>query len=228
MSSPPLPGAPAREVPVGTGRDQRRQLRDRRDGHGVRRRVRGQRALLHTLPETLITVVGIEKLIPAPAGSRGLPPAAAAVVDRRAHEPVHDALDRRHPGRRAAGLPRRAAGQRPHRRPRRRTRPPDARLHPLQRLPQRLPGLLAHGRPRLRLGLPGPDRRDPDAAAARGREARSLPYASTLCGACYEVCPVKIHIPRVLVHLRGRVVEEGAAAASERVAMRGARLDLRR
>lgn len=34
----------------------------------------------------------------------------------------------------------------------------------------------------------------------------SLPYASTLCGACYEVCPVKINIPEVLVHLRGRVI----------------------
>jgi L-lactate dehydrogenase complex protein LldF len=34
----------------------------------------------------------------------------------------------------------------------------------------------------------------------------SLPYASSLCGACYEVCPVKINIPEVLVHLRGRVV----------------------
>ncbi|MFS8479713.1 MAG: lactate utilization protein B [Micromonosporaceae bacterium] len=30
----------------------------------------------------------------------------------------------------------------------------------------------------------------------------SLPYASTLCGACYDVCPVKINIPEVLVHLR--------------------------
>ncbi|MES9543512.1 LUD domain-containing protein [Actinomadura sp. NPDC000600] len=35
----------------------------------------------------------------------------------------------------------------------------------------------------------------------------SLPYASTLCGACADVCPVKIDIPDVLVHLRGRVVE---------------------
>jgi len=50
--------------------------------------------------------------------------------------------------------------------------------------------------------------------------APTLPYASSLCGACYEVCPVKIDIPRVLVHLRGRVVEEGAAPASERAAMR--------
>ncbi len=38
--------------------------------------------------------------------------------------------------------------------------------------------------------------------------AQSLPYASSLCGACYEVCPVKINIPEVLVYLRGRVVEK--------------------
>ncbi|MCT1957588.1 LutB/LldF family L-lactate oxidation iron-sulfur protein [Kocuria rhizophila] len=30
----------------------------------------------------------------------------------------------------------------------------------------------------------------------------SLPYASSLCGACYQVCPVKINIPDILVHLR--------------------------
>jgi L-lactate dehydrogenase complex protein LldF len=35
--------------------------------------------------------------------------------------------------------------------------------------------------------------------------APSLPYASSLCGACYEVCPVKIDIPRVLLHLRSLV-----------------------
>jgi len=38
--------------------------------------------------------------------------------------------------------------------------------------------------------------------------APTLPWASTLCGACYEVCPVKIDIPSVLVHLRGRVTRE--------------------
>jgi L-lactate dehydrogenase complex protein LldF len=38
--------------------------------------------------------------------------------------------------------------------------------------------------------------------------APSLPYASSLCGACYEVCPVKINIPEVLVHLRGQVVRQ--------------------
>ena len=39
----------------------------------------------------------------------------------------------------------------------------------------------------------------------------SLPYASSLCGACYEVCPVKINIPEVLIHLRNRVVEKKTA-----------------
>ncbi len=38
--------------------------------------------------------------------------------------------------------------------------------------------------------------------------AGSLPYASSLCGACYDVCPVKINIPEVLVHLRGKVVRD--------------------
>lgn len=36
----------------------------------------------------------------------------------------------------------------------------------------------------------------------------TLPYASSLCGACADVCPVKIDIPSVLVHLRARHVEE--------------------
>lgn len=37
--------------------------------------------------------------------------------------------------------------------------------------------------------------------------APTLPYASSLCGACYDVCPVAINIPEVLVHLRGKVVQ---------------------
>ncbi|WP_119729186.1 LutB/LldF family L-lactate oxidation iron-sulfur protein [Thermomonospora amylolytica] len=50
---------------------------------------------------------------------------------------------------------------------------------------------------------------------------RSLPYASTLCGACKDVCPVKIDIPEILVHLRGQAVDARRAGPSlERVAMR--------
>ncbi|MGW6395063.1 LutB/LldF family L-lactate oxidation iron-sulfur protein [Streptomyces sp. NPDC055103] len=37
----------------------------------------------------------------------------------------------------------------------------------------------------------------------------SLPYASSLCGACYDVCPVAIDIPEVLVHLREQVADQG-------------------
>ncbi|MFD8935264.1 lactate utilization protein B [Streptomyces sp. NPDC059578] len=65
----------------------------------------------------------------------------------------------------------------------------------------------------------------------------SLPFASSLCGACYDVCPVAIDIPEVLVRLRERVVEGGPAVrrgtrvvlrparghAAERAAMRAAR-----
>ncbi|HEU5131894.1 MAG TPA: LutB/LldF family L-lactate oxidation iron-sulfur protein [Pyrinomonadaceae bacterium] len=36
-------------------------------------------------------------------------------------------------------------------------------------------------------------------------KAAQLPYASSLCGACREVCPVKIDIPRLLLHLRGEI-----------------------
>jgi L-lactate dehydrogenase complex protein LldF len=39
-------------------------------------------------------------------------------------------------------------------------------------------------------------------------KASTLPYASSLCGACYDVCPVKINIPEVLIYLRGRVVQQ--------------------
>jgi L-lactate dehydrogenase complex protein LldF len=36
-------------------------------------------------------------------------------------------------------------------------------------------------------------------------DADELPWASSLCGACADVCPVKIDIPRLLMHLRSRV-----------------------
>jgi len=51
-------------------------------------------------------------------------------------------------------------------------------------------------------------------------EAPTLPWASSLCGACYEACPVKIDIPSVLIHLRARVVaEEQKRWEPERLAM---------
>jgi L-lactate dehydrogenase complex protein LldF len=47
---------------------------------------------------------------------------------------------------------------------------------------------------------------------------RSLPYASSLCGACFDACPVAIDIPEVLVHLRA----EARHAPAERAGMRAA------
>jgi L-lactate dehydrogenase complex protein LldF len=37
------------------------------------------------------------------------------------------------------------------------------------------------------------------------KKAAQLPYASSLCGACREVCPVKIDIPELLLHLRAEI-----------------------
>ncbi|GIH78833.1 lactate utilization protein B [Planobispora longispora] len=54
--------------------------------------------------------------------------------------------------------------------------------------------------------------------SATGDLDASLPYASSLCGACFEVCPVAIDIPEVLVHLRARTPHPRA----ERLGMRAA------
>ncbi|MEU2349192.1 LutB/LldF family L-lactate oxidation iron-sulfur protein [Modestobacter sp. NPDC049651] len=48
----------------------------------------------------------------------------------------------------------------------------------------------------------------------------SLPYASSLCGACYEVCPVAIDIPSILVHLRAEHVEAQERPTAEGTAFR--------
>jgi L-lactate dehydrogenase complex protein LldF len=60
--------------------------------------------------------------------------------------------------------------------------------------------------------------------------ASKLPFASTLCGACYDVCPVKIDIPTILVKLRHDVVQAerklsptGALFAAAGAAMSGRR-----
>lgn len=47
------------------------------------------------------------------------------------------------------------------------------------------------------------------------KDAHDLPNASSLCGACHEVCPVKINIPRMLLELRWRAAE-GKSDSKER------------
>lgn len=58
------------------------------------------------------------------------------------------------------------------------------------------------------------------------RQAPDLPYASSLCGACREACPIKINIPRMLLHLREKLAEspdpaEKAAGLAETVVAQG-------
>jgi len=50
------------------------------------------------------------------------------------------------------------------------------------------------------------------------KKTKQLPYASSLCGACREVCPVKIDIPALLLHLRAEIVDgesDGIAAETQ-------------
>lgn len=52
--------------------------------------------------------------------------------------------------------------------------------------------------------------------------APGLPQASTLCGACLEVCPVRIDLPRMLLALRTEEVEKNLVPAPERLAEKAA------
>ncbi|HEY0764592.1 MAG TPA: LutB/LldF family L-lactate oxidation iron-sulfur protein [Pyrinomonadaceae bacterium] len=51
------------------------------------------------------------------------------------------------------------------------------------------------------------------------QKAAQLPFASSLCGACREVCPVKIDIPRLLLHLRAEI-SPSKGKLSERLAFK--------
>jgi L-lactate dehydrogenase complex protein LldF len=51
-------------------------------------------------------------------------------------------------------------------------------------------------------------------------ETLPLPFASSLCGACAEACPVRIPIPELLLAWRRRAVDEGLTPRAERAAFR--------
>ena len=63
-------------------------------------------------------------------------------------------------------------------------------------------------------------------------DAKDLPHASSLCGACREVCPVNINIPRMLLHLRSELAEGNthpdakAVSRVERLMMKAWRLSV--
>ena len=94
---------PARGVPARPGRRLRRQLRGRRDRHARRRRVRGQRPDVPDPARDPDHRHGHREGRAHLARPRGVPAAAAALLDRRADEPLHLDVDRRHARRRAAG-----------------------------------------------------------------------------------------------------------------------------
>jgi L-lactate dehydrogenase complex protein LldF len=53
------------------------------------------------------------------------------------------------------------------------------------------------------------------------REAKDLPHASSLCGACWEACPVGIPLHDLLLKLRNRQVDEGLASKAQEIAFMG-------
>ena len=52
-------------------------------------------------------------------------------------------------------------------------------------------------------------------------EAKDLPHASSLCGACWEACPVGIPLHDLLLKLRNQQVEEGLASKAQEIAFKG-------
>ncbi|MBA4493358.1 LutB/LldF family L-lactate oxidation iron-sulfur protein [Paenactinomyces guangxiensis] len=52
-------------------------------------------------------------------------------------------------------------------------------------------------------------------------QMQELSYASSLCAACYEACPVKIPLHDMLVHLRRKNVESARVSIGEKIAFKG-------
>ena len=98
-----------------------------------------------------------------------------------------------------------------------------ALLHPLRRVSEPLPGVPENRRTQLSVGLFGADRRNHHAAVPWCWQDPWLPFASSLCGACAEVCPVKIDIPKLLLDLRADVTadrKKHGGSKMERLAFR--------
>ena len=196
-----------------------RELRRRRHRHDLRRRVRGQRAHVHDAARDADHGDGDREGDSALPRPRGVPAAVAPLLDRRADEPVHLALDRRPRRRRAerfhlvlldAGRTRVLAD--PGGRPALRCIRCSACINvcPVYRQT----GGHAYHSP-----YAGPIGAilAPQLVGESGAVA-SLPFASSLCGACYDVCPVLIDIPSILVHERGKAVARERAGHRRAVA----------
>ncbi len=166
-----------------------------------------------TLPRTLITVMGIEKLVPTLRDLEVFLQLLPRSSTGERMNPYTSLWTGVTPGRRPAGRARRAARQRPDRRPGRpASAAPALRCIRCSRLPERLPCVRAGRRSRLRLGLSRPDRRRPDAAArrhARPRRPRRHPAVRLVA------------VRGLLRRLPGQDRHPGAAGAAARPARRG-------
>ena len=167
----------------------------------------GNGRMCTTLPEVLITVMGIEKAIPRFRDLEVFLQLLPRSVDRRAHEPVHVALDR---------CARRGRAERFHLvlldagRTRVLADPADGRrsaASAARRCINVCPVYRQTGGHAYHSPYAGPIGAilAPQLAGESGAVA-SLPFASSLCGACYDVCPVAIDIPSILVHERAKAV----------------------
>ncbi len=157
--------------------------------------------------KTHIAMVGIEKLLPATATSRSSSissPARAPASSSRFTPSLSAAPRPRH----SPTAPRKCTSSSSTTAAPMSSTPTAAKspLHPLRRVPECLPRLPPGQRPRLPQRLPRPRRRRPLPLLAGKKfpELADLPKASTLCGACNEVCPVDIPIPDLLVKLRAK------------------------
>jgi len=50
-------------------------------------------------------------------------------------------------------------------------------------------------------------------------EGRHSPFLSSLCGACFDACPVRINLPKHILNLRNMIVESGKVKKIERLGM---------
>lgn len=52
-------------------------------------------------------------------------------------------------------------------------------------------------------------------------EAKALPFASSLCGSCTDICPVKIPLHHLLLYQRQRIVRQKLSSGVEKAAFKG-------
>ena len=155
-----------------------------------------------TLPRaSSSSLMGIEKVLPKLEDLSVIPAASPSRCHRRADESVHLAVDRHQAERRAAGnftWSCSTTGARKSSPIRSRAKPCTASAARAASTSARsMNGPAGHAYNSMYQGPIGAIL----TPQLRGMEqAGTLPFASSLCGACLEACPVKIDIPRILVH----------------------------